>query len=157
MSLRPYLILAAFIPISANADTTPKGKPMNENSIQIIRIINKLSEDMQKGNLAGAMAAYEPTASLVAQPGVTVTGTELLGAMKGYLSMKPKFDMPNHEVIEAGDIALHISPWSLEAVDPSSGHLVKQNGLSVAVFRKQRDGKWLMVIDDPHGSHLLMK
>jgi ketosteroid isomerase-like protein len=157
MSLRHYLLLAAFISISANADPIPKEKPMNQTSSQIIRIVKKLTEDMQKGDLEGVMAVYEPTATLVAQPGVNVTGTELLGAMKGYLSMKPKFDMPTHEVIEAGDIALHISPWSLEAVDPSNGQPMRQNGLSVAVFRKQRDGKWLLVIDNPHGSHLLLK
>jgi len=130
---------------------------MSQASTQIIRIVKKLSEDMHNGDLKGVMAAYEPKAGLVAQPGVTVCGPGLFEAMKGYTSMKPKFDMPIHEVIEAGDIALHISPWSMEAVDPANGKPLKQSGLSVAVFRKQRDGKWLLVIDDPYGCHLLLK
>jgi ketosteroid isomerase-like protein len=32
---------------------------------------------------------------------------------------------------------------------------IKQSGLSVVVLRKQADGKWLMVFDNPFGQHLL--
>ena len=37
------------------------------------------------------------------------------------------------------------------------GNEIKQNGLSIAVLRKQEDGEWLMIIDNPHGSFLLNK
>ena len=35
------------------------------------------------------------------------------------------------------------------------GQGIEQSGLSVAILRKQADGEWLMVIDNPHGQHLL--
>jgi ketosteroid isomerase-like protein len=37
------------------------------------------------------------------------------------------------------------------------GQEIKQSGLSVAVLRRQADGGWKMVIDNPHGGRLLSK
>lgn len=91
------------------------------------------------------------------QPGKTASGPELREALNGFIAMKPKFHMSEHEVIESGDIALHVSPWTMDAVDPATGSPVKQGGLSLAVFRRQRDGNWLMVIDNPYGAALLAK
>jgi ketosteroid isomerase-like protein len=150
-------ILVSVAVISVNAKTLKKEKTVESDKDQIIEIVNKMSLAMAQGNLDAAMATYEPGATLVAQPGVLVTGSAFREAMNGYVSMKPKFDMPKHEVIESGDIALHLSPWVMEAVDPKSGNPVKQSGFSIAVFRKQKDGKWLMVIDNPHGGNLLSK
>jgi ketosteroid isomerase-like protein len=45
----------------------------------------------------------------------------------------------------------------MTATDPITGNPIEQAGLSLAVFRRQADGKWLMVIDNPHGSVLLAK
>ncbi len=53
-----------------------------------------------------------------------------------------------------GDIAVHFAPWTMTGTAPD-GTEIKQTGLSVAVLRKQADGNWLMVIDNPHGQHLM--
>lgn len=147
------ILFSGLIALSAHT----KEKTAMTNSDIIIGIVKRISMAMEQGNLPEALKPYEAGATLVAQPGVNVTGTAFREAMNGYVSMKPKFDMPKHEVIESGDIALHISPWTMEAVDPVSGKTVKQSGLSIAVFRKQKNGEWLMVIDNPHGAHLLNK
>lgn len=138
------------------ADSKTKGK-MLTNSDKIISVVQKMSTAMELGMIEEVLAAYERGATLVVQPGMTATGSELREAFKGFISMKPKFNMPKHEVIESGDIALHISPWTMDAVDPATGNPVQQSGLSLAVFRRQPDGNWLMVIDNPHGAVLLSK
>ena len=127
----------------------------SQNADQVHSVVKAMSSAMAQGDMKAVLAAYEPGASLVAQPGTVVSGPRLREALAGYLAMKPVFDMPRHEVIESGDIALHISPWTMEAVDPSSGNAVTQSGLSIAVFRRQADGGWLMVIDNPFGGNLL--
>lgn len=127
------------------------------NSDKIIHVVKQMSEAMAQGKLDSVMAAYESGATLVAQPGTSVSGPAFKDAMDGYVSMAPVFEMPKHEVIESGDIALHIAPWTMKAVDPASGQEITQKGLSLAVFRKQSDGKWLMVIDNPFGDNLLSK
>ena len=122
---------------------------------KINSVVKKMSAAMEHGNIDAVMSAYESGACLVVQPGVTVSGAALREALNGFISMKPKFNMPKHEVIESGDIALHISPWTMHAVDPATGSPVEQSGLSLAVFRRQPDGNWLMVIDNPFGAALL--
>lgn len=127
------------------------------NSDKINSVVKKMSSAMELGKIEEVLAAYERGASLVTQPGKTASGPELREAFKGFISMKPKFNMPKHEVIESGDIALHISTWTMDAVDPATGNPIKQGGLSLAVFRRQPDGNWLMVIDNPYGDALLSK
>ncbi len=66
----------------------------------------------------------------------------------------PKFEFGQNEVIVTGDIAVHSMPWSMTGTAPD-GTKVEQGGLSIAVLRRQPDGNWLMVIDNPHGQRLL--
>lgn len=140
----------------ANSKPQTKEKNMSQaNTEKIVEVVKQMSKSMEQGKLEAVMAAYESGATLVAQPGVPVSGPAFKEAMNGYVSMKPVFDMPKHEVIESGDIALHIAPWTMRAVDPTTGKEVVQKGLSLAVFRKQKNGSWLMVIDNPFGDNLL--
>lgn len=124
------------------------------NSEQIVSAVENMATAMAEGRLDDVLAAYEPRATLVARPGVNTSGPAMRAAFEDYLALRPRFDMPRHEVIEAGDIALHIAPWTMSATDPATGGHIEQNGLSVAVFRRQADGRWLMVIDNPHGAAL---
>ncbi|WP_438498976.1 hypothetical protein [Alteromonas australica] len=48
---------------------------------------------------------------------------------------------------------MHISPWSMKGKTPD-GQEVKQSGLSVAILRRQKDGDWKMIIDNPYASRL---
>ena len=125
------------------------------NADKINSVVKNMAAAMERGDIGAVMAAYERGASLAVQPGVTASGTQLREALNGFIAMKPKFNMPKHEVIESGDIALHISPWTMEAVDSATGNRIEQGGLSLAVFRRQSDGNWLMVIDNPNGAALL--
>ncbi len=150
-------LMTGLVAVSAHSKTQTKEKKIVNNTEEIIEVVKNMSAAMEQGNLQEALKAYEPGATLVAQPGMSVSGTAFREALNGYVSMKPKFDMPKHEVVESGDIALHISPWTMEAIDPATGKTIKQSGLSLAVFRKQKSGKWLMLIDNPHGGHLLSK
>ena len=150
------LLLTGLYAIPAIADQKIKGNTMT-NADKINTVVQKMATAMELGKLEEVLAAYEPGASLVVQPGVVATGPGLREAFKGFISMKPKFHMPRHEVIESGDIALHISPWTMDATDPATGKPMQQSGLSLAVFRRQPDGKWLMVIDNPNGAALLSK
>lgn len=141
-------------PRTAGEMTTGKTRT---NSEKIVSVVREMSSAMELGKIEEVLAAYERGASLVVQPGKTASGPELREALNGFIAMKPKFHMSEHEVIESGDIALHVSPWTMDAVDPATGSPVKQGGLSLAVFRRQRDGNWLMVIDNPWGAALLAK
>ena len=124
---------------------------------QIQSIIEANNAAVSAGDIEGALAAFEPGAAMVAQPGVTVTGTEALrGAFQQFLAINPKITATGHDIVQAGDIALHSFTWKMAGKAPD-GSPIEQNGFSVAVLRKQPDGRWLMVIDNPFGDLLLRK
>ena len=122
---------------------------------QIVSTILTMTDAFQKGDLGGVLRTYEPGAVVVGEPGKPLTGESDLRTMfTGFMSMKPRFTYSGHDVVIAGDIALHLSPWHMTGVGPD-GSTIEQRGLSVAVLRRQADGRWLMAIDQPYGDALL--
>jgi uncharacterized protein (TIGR02246 family) len=103
-------------------------------------------------DLEAALALYEPEATLIAQPGQVVTGTEAIReALSGLLALKPKYELEFKKAFQAGDIALLFSEWTLSATDPD-GNAIEMAGRTADVARRQPNGTWLFVIDDPYGS-----
>ena len=122
---------------------------------QPISTILTMTDAFQKGDLPAVLRTYEPGAVVVGEPGKPLQGEAALRAMfAGFMAVKPQFTYGGHDVIQAGDVALHIAPWHMTGIDPS-GAPVQAQGLSVAVLRRQPDGSWLMVIDQPYGDVLL--
>ncbi len=109
------------------------------------------------GDIESVLATFEPNGVLVGQPGMIAKGTPALReAFKQFMAINPKITVTNHDVIQADDIALHSSTWTMSGKTPD-GFPIEQSGFSVVVLRKQADGKWLMVIDNPFGDHLVHK
>lgn len=106
-------------------------------------------EAMNAGNLDALVALYEPGASFAADPGKPVTGTSAVReALKGFLGMKPKITLNVRRVYTSGDIALVHADWSITGTGPD-GKPAAMQGRSAEVARRQRDGTWLFLIDNP--------
>jgi uncharacterized protein (TIGR02246 family) len=124
---------------------------------QIQSIIDASNAAVAAGDLEGALATFESNAVMLAQPGMQVQGTMALReAFKQFLAINPKITVTSQETIQVGDIALHSYTWKMSGKAPD-GSPVEQSGFSTVVLRKQPDGRWLMVIDNPFGDHLLKK
>ena len=105
------------------------------------------------GDIEAMMQLYEPAASLTPQPGQIVFGTKALReALSGFVARKPRMTLEARTLAEAGGIALTTSKWVLESTGPD-GKPMKAEGQSAEVARRQPDGTWLFVIDNPHGLH----
>jgi ketosteroid isomerase-like protein len=104
------------------------------------------------GNLDGLLALYERNATLVAQPGYTVTGTAgIREALQGFIAMKPTLTILETKTIaQTDEIALTSSTWRLAGTG-SDGHPLTMSGQSAEVARRQADGTWRFVIDSPWG------
>lgn len=128
---------------------------MTQDQTNVLNAITAMTEAFQTGDIDRVMASYEDKATVVFEPETPTSDNAALAEMfTGMTAINPKFTYAGHEVFVNGDIALHISPWSMEGTMPD-GQAISQSGLSVAVLRKQPSGEWLMVIDNPHGAHLL--
>jgi uncharacterized protein (TIGR02246 family) len=112
-----------------------------------------LIEAAHKSDVEAAVALYEPNASFVQDSGEVVTGhAAIREAMKSFLALKPHFTLKVNSV-QSGDgtLALTRATWSMTGTDPE-GKPVTMGGRSAEVVRRQSDGTWKFVIDNPHGS-----
>lgn len=128
---------------------------MRSSPDDVTAAVHAMTEAFHAGQLDAVMASYEPDAAVVFEPGSPVQGRASISEkFVEAFALQPRFDYAGHEVTRAGDLALHIAPWTMQATAPD-GSTIEQQGLSVAVFRRQPDGRWLMAIDNPHGQRLL--
>jgi uncharacterized protein (TIGR02246 family) len=111
------------------------------------------AERFKAGDLEGLLALYEPTATLMPQPGQAATGTAAIReALTGFLGLKPTFDMLDTKpAIRADDLALLHSRWTLSGTGPD-GSPINLGGTTADVVRRQADGTWLFAIDNPWGT-----
>jgi uncharacterized protein (TIGR02246 family) len=118
--------------------------------------VTKLIEAINQGNLDAALSLYEPEAVLLAQPGNIARGRDAVrAALQGFISLKPSLKSEAHQVVEAGDIALYCSRWTLVGTSPD-GKRVEMSGTSTDVLRRQTDGQWLVVVDNPWGTSIVV-
>ncbi len=117
--------------------------------------IKRLLEAMNRGDLEGALALYEPDGVLMVQPGQLARGSaQLREALRGFIALKPMLKADAHQIVEAGDVALYIGRWNLRGTDPS-GKVVVMGGESADILRRQKDGRWLIALDNPWGTQIL--
>ena len=112
-------------------------------------------ERFNAGDIEGILALYEPEATFVDEPGKVVQGTDALReSLNGFLSMKPNLKLVKHKTLISGDIATNYAQWALTGTGPD-GEPVSMEGVAVDVVRRQPDGTWKFVIDNPWGAAIL--
>ena len=120
-----------------------------------IDTVNQLLSAINRGDVEAAVALYEPDAVLIAQPGHPARGSaELRAALAQFAALNPTLRARAESVVEMGDLALYVGRWSLHGTDPS-GQPVTMGGESSDILRRQRDGRWLIAIDNPWGAKVL--
>ncbi|MFV2059586.1 MAG: DUF4440 domain-containing protein [Gammaproteobacteria bacterium] len=141
--------------ISTAIANNKEGSTMSSEEKNVLNVIKKMTTSFHNGDIEGVMASYEQNATVVFEPGKPISDPAVLRKMfEGAFTLNPKFSYSGHEVFISKDIAVHFAPWKMTGNAPD-GTDIQQSGLSVAVLRRQLDGKWLMVIDNPHGQNLM--
>lgn len=116
------------------------------------QVLQSVVEGINVGNLDGLMSLYEPEAAFAAQPGNLAHGLagvrESLGA---FVAMKGTLDLTVTRVLESGGLALVVGVWSFTGSAPD-GKPVQLTGHNADVLRRQPDGSWRFVIDNPWGT-----
>jgi uncharacterized protein (TIGR02246 family) len=109
------------------------------------------AQALNAGDIDAMMKLYEPGACLMPEPGQVVSGTKAVReALGAFLALKPKIKLDVKKLAETGDVAFTSAKWVLEGTGPD-GSPVKMEGHSAEFSRKQPDGTWLFVIDNPFG------
>lgn len=155
--LKSIIALACFTVAALVAVAQPKhAENMDIEAKAVMAVISEMTSALQNGNVDQVMSTYEKGAVIVFEPGAPMQDETSARAIFGELAaLSPKVDYPSgDEVLIAGDIAIHIAPWKMNG-ETADGEKITQGGLSVAVLRRQADGTWRIVIDNPYSDRLL--
>ena len=127
----------------------------NQEQTNVLNAILQMTTSFHNKDIEGVMSSYETNPMIIFEPGKPALDREaIVEGFKGFFDLNPKFEYSGHEVFVNDDLAVHFAPWTMNGKTPD-GAKIRQSGLSVAVLRKQPDGKWLMVFDNPFGQNLL--
>ncbi len=103
-------------------------------------------EALNQGDLDAILTLYESGAAMPEQTGNVAIGTDALRQSIGqFVAMKPQIDLRVEKIVQAGDLALVYSKWTMK----TGGQ--EMTGKGREVVRRQPDGTWKFVIDDPFG------
>ncbi len=129
----------------------------NAEQQKVYNVIVNMTNAFVKKDIDGVLATYEDGAIVMFEPQKPVSGKDNLRTVfTQFVTMNPIFTYSGHEVYISGEIATHIAPWKMVGQLPD-GNKIEQSGLSIAVLRKQADGNWLMIQDNPNGQFLMNK
>ena len=116
------------------------------------QVLKSIVDGINSGDIEALMALYEPEAAFAAQPGNLAHG---LGGVRtslaAFIGMKGILDLTVTRVLEAGGLALVVGNWSFAGTGPD-GSAVTLSGHNADVLRRQADGSWRFVIDNPWGT-----
>ena len=116
------------------------------------QVLKSIVDGINTGNLDTLMPLYEPEAAFATQPGSLSHGFPgVREALAGFIAMKGKLDLKVTRVLEAGGLALVTAVWSFAGTGPH-GEPVRLAARSADVLRRQTDGSWRFVIDNPWGT-----
>lgn len=102
------------------------------------------------GDLDGLMSLYEDDAVFPTPHGTSTGPDEIRATLKAYLDSGAELQFGKSLVFSVGDLALIHTPWTMQMPDGSTSE-----GATAEVVRRQSDGSWKYVIDNPDGTALL--
>ena len=112
----------------------------------------KFEKAFNAGDLEGLVALYEATALLIPGPGLTARGKdEIRAALQQFLTGRPAIHIETVAAFESAGVGLTHGKWTLKGTD-ADGKPFESGGTSAEVLRRQADGRWLYVVDNPFGA-----
>jgi ketosteroid isomerase-like protein len=116
------------------------------------QVLESIVAGINSRNLESLMELYESEAAFALEPGSLAHGAPgVRAALAGFISMDGTLDLEVTRILEVGELALVIGVWSFEGTGPE-GEPVRLAARNADVLRRQSDGTWRFVIDNPWGT-----
>ena len=106
-------------------------------------------ERVNAGDVDGVVALYEPGATFITDSGPATGHASIRRFIETFVGMKPLIRMSVIKVVRGGDdLAAVYNDWQLSLT--AEGERREVSGKATEIVRRQADGTWRYVIDDPN-------
>jgi uncharacterized protein (TIGR02246 family) len=107
-------------------------------------------EHANAGDLDAVVSLYEPACRMVRRDGSVAQGQgEIREVLARLIALRPRMTAEIVKVVTAGDLAMVYNDWRLAGKRPD-GQPVEAAGKALEVVRRQPDGTWRLILDDPY-------
>jgi uncharacterized protein (TIGR02246 family) len=106
------------------------------------------------GDVEALIDLYDPDGVIVERNGeLTVGGDAIRRHIEALIALRPEMRIVDSRAARSGETALLCSHWEAVATTPD-GHQVQMEHRGSEVLRRQPDGTWRLLIDNPWGIDL---
>ena len=111
---------------------------------------------IRAGDVDGAVSCLDVNAIYVTEAGKFVQGRAAIrGAVAKVAGMKPDLQAKRSAILmPGGDIASLVDEWTLKATLPN-GQKLDLAGVSSDILKRQANGVWTYLVDNPYGAAYL--
>ena len=112
--------------------------------------VDRLYEErVNAGDLDGVLALYEPGATVVLPDGDRIGITAFRDSTRQLLAARLRLQMNVAKVVRVGeDLAVLYNDWTGSMTGPD-GQPTAIAGKALDIVRRQADGTWRLIVDDP--------
>jgi uncharacterized protein (TIGR02246 family) len=116
------------------------------------QVLESIVTGINAGDLDSLLPLYERDAAFATEPGSLAPGPAgIRDALGGFIAMNGALDLEVARILEVDDLALVVGEWSFDGTGPD-GAPVRLAARNADVLRRQADGTWRFVIDNPWGT-----
>lgn len=116
--------------------------------IEAQEVHKSLAAAYNSGDLNTVMSIYDASGIIVAEPTNPVSGKEKFeAAVKGILAIKGTMEIKTVYCLQAGDVAVGRSEWSI-----TDEGKTKVAAKGIELLKRQSDGTWKVLIDHAFGA-----
>ncbi|MCW1962626.1 DUF4440 domain-containing protein [Chryseobacterium viscerum] len=110
---------------------------------------------IKNGDTRGALSCFHPEAVYIDRDGRELRGLKQIElAMNEICRLKLDIQGETPYVTVVNDLAMWIDQWEMTGTAPD-GHLIHMTGHTSCIMKKNEDGEWLWLVDNPFGSAVL--
>jgi uncharacterized protein (TIGR02246 family) len=110
---------------------------------------------IHSGDLQGAVSCFDKDATYIERDGQEIKGLENIEkAMQHLCTWKPDIKGSKQRVTIVGNSAIWIDKWTLKASMPD-GNAIEMTGATACMMKRNADGIWVWVVDNPFAADVL--